>query len=725
MLYCDKTYKLQEEKYSILIIKTLGLQNDTLFNELSKYQLEIQRVNDFKKAKLLLKKDDFDFVLLALHFTDKNDELFIAEIQKLTDTKIMILSSKTDIKLRERVFENGVFDFILQDQDSSSLAHSIYNSMYIVQQNRNDTILILDNASSSQYLDFFLKLHNFRVIFVRTKTEALEKLQNSMVNMIIVDVDSHREDGFAFLREIKNTDTFCHIHFLVLSSTNDPDMLRKALKKGASDFIKKPFHTEEFTLKIDLLAQASRNHVESLCLQKYLNEYKEAVDDVSYVTKTDLQGTITYANDLFCELSGYSRKELIGKKHSIIRHPNAPSTLFKDMWQTIQAKKAWKGIIKNRKKNDESYYVKSLIKPILDINGNIVEYIAIRTDITELETYKEILEENLNASNNNLQYLKQYENAMDEYVAVIKTNTDNIITYCNENFSRLSGYISNEIIGKACSDFRTQKHKDRGDCASIPGKLRNKEKVAFLFENIAKDGHLYYVDTKIYPLVGRDGEIKEHLHLMYDVSDIVKIHEELENTQKEIIYTMGEVGESRSKETGNHVKRVAEYSKLLALLAGLDEEEAKLLYTASPMHDIGKVGIPDSVLLKSGKLNSSEWEIMQTHSEIGYNILKNSNRSILKAAAIVSHTHHEKWDGTGYPQELHGINIHIFGRITAIVDVFDALGSDRVYKKSWPLEKIVDLFKEERGKHFDPELVDLFLNNVDKFLAIRDKYKDI
>ncbi|MCD4668610.1 MAG: HD domain-containing protein [Sulfurimonas sp.] len=204
-----------------------------------------------------------------------------------------------------------------------------------------------------------------------------------------------------------------------------------------------------------------------------------------------------------------------------------------------------------------------------------------------------------------------------------------------------------------------------------------------------------------------------------------KFHKELEDTQKEIIYKMGEIGESRSQETGNHVKRVAKYSRLLALLSGLDEKNANLIYTASPMHDIGKVAISDSILKKPGKLTDEEWVVMQSHSEIGYKILKDSSRPIFKTAAIVSYQHHEKWDGSGYPNKLKGEEIHIFGRITALADVFDALGSDRCYKKAWDLEKILNLFKEEKGKHFDPKLVELFLNNLDKFLLIRNKFQDM
>ena len=142
------------------------------------------------------------------------------------------------------------------------------------------------------------------------------------------------------------------------------------------------------------------------------------------------------------------------------------------------------------------------------------------------------------------------------------------------------------------------------------------------------------------------------------------------------------------------------------------------------MHDIGKVGVPDSILNKSGKLTDDEWKIMRKHSVIGYNILKNSKREILKAAAIVARDHHEKWDGSGYPRGLKGEEIHIYGRITALADVFDALGSDRCYKKAWKDEDIFKLLQDEKSKHFDPVLVDLFFENINKFKEIRDCYKD-
>jgi len=203
------------------------------------------------------------------------------------------------------------------------------------------------------------------------------------------------------------------------------------------------------------------------------------------------------------------------------------------------------------------------------------------------------------------------------------------------------------------------------------------------------------------------------------------LNEEIEETQREVVFTMGAIGESRSKETGNHVKRVAEYSKLLALHYGLPEYYANMLKQASPMHDIGKVAIPDAILNKPGRFTPDERLIMDTHAQLGYEMLKNSHRPLLKLAATVAYEHHEKWDGSGYPRGLKGDKIDIAGRITALADVFDALGSDRVYKKAWDDERIFNLFREERGKHFDPTLVDMFFDNLNDFLEVRSQFKDV
>lgn len=205
----------------------------------------------------------------------------------------------------------------------------------------------------------------------------------------------------------------------------------------------------------------------------------------------------------------------------------------------------------------------------------------------------------------------------------------------------------------------------------------------------------------------------------------IYLNEEVEHTQKEIIFTLGEIAETRSKETGQHVKRVAEYSKLLALKYGIPEDEAEIVRLASSMHDVGKVAIPDAILNKPGKLTPEEFDMIKHHTNHGYAMLNHSNRDIIKTAAIIAYQHHEKFNGQGYPNGLVGEDIHIYGRIAALADVFDALGSERVYKKAWALEDILDYFKQESGLHFDPALVKIFFDNLEGILKIRDQYSDV
>lgn len=426
--------------------------------------------------------------------------------------------------------------------------------------------------------------------------EGLELYRNHPFDLVITDIIMPEMNGIEMIREIRTINTDQTV--VVTSACDESQYLLDLINLGISRFIVKPLRMEQM---IQTLHDVSKNHYNAKKVAEFtetlkhdlthqstlLEEYKEIVDVSTIVSKTDLKGKITYANEAFCTISGYRQDELLGKSHNIVRHPDVPSEVFKELWNTIQNKKVWHGVIKNRKKDGGYYITESTIKPILDEHGEILEYISIRHDVTEL----------------------------------------------------------------------------------------------------------------------------------FD------LNQEIWDTQHEMLYMLGEIGETRSQETGNHVRRVAKYSQLLAQLSGMHPEEIKILYTASPMHDIGKIGIPDAILLKPGRLDETEFEIMKTHASIGHDILKNSKRPILLAAAIVAHEHHEKWDGSGYPRGLRGEEIHIYGRISVLADVFDALSCKRVYKEPWPLEKILTLIHEERGKHFDPRLVDLFLANIEKFLLIADEYR--
>lgn len=466
--------------------------------------------------------------------------------------------------------------------------------------NNNYTILYVEDSSSiREFVKVIFKKNKIdNVVYANNGAQALKLYKNNAFNLVITDMIMPVMDGFELIKEIKKINKQ-QVFMMVTGMDNREDLVR-AIELRVNFFIEKPINPKKFMQVLDESLNLVRQKYDAKLSNLLLDQYKKTIDNTAIVSKTDLNGNITYVNKKFCEISKYTQEELIGQNHRLLKSTEMPNGFFENLWKTISSKKTWQGIIKNKNKDGDTYIVDSIIMPLLDMDNNIIEYISIRNDITELELYKD--------------------------------------------------------------------------------------------------------------------DLKKQLDLA--VFDVV-------NTQKEVVSTMGAIGETRSKETGNHVKRVAKYSYLLAKLVGLSEEESQLLELASPMHDIGKVGIPDNILNKPGKLTFDEFEIMKTHASLGYEMLKDSKREILTASATVAHEHHEKWDGSGYPRGLKGTDIHIFGRITAICDVFDALGADRCYKKAWELDKILDLLKDGKGTHFDEKLIDLFLSNLDEFLLIKDKYKDM
>ena len=206
--------------------------------------------------------------------------------------------------------------------------------------------------------------------------------------------------------------------------------------------------------------------------------------------------------------------------------------------------------------------------------------------------------------------------------------------------------------------------------------------------------------------------------------DNLLLNKEIVDTQEELIYRLGDVVESRSNEAGNHIRRMAEVSYMLAQKLGMSNEDAELLKQAAPMHDIGKIATPDKILLKPGKLTEEEMEEMRRHPAIGFDILDGSKRPILQAAATISQQHHEKYDGTGYPSGLAADDIHIFARIVAVADVFDALSHKRCYKEAWPVEQVMQFMAEASGRHLDPNVVEAMLDNIDLAVAINNQYQD-
>ena len=449
-------------------------------------------------------------------------------------------------------------------------------------------LLVEDEAVTRKFIHLSLDGIFDEILIANDGKEGLKLFNENQerITLIISDITMPNMNGIEMSRMIRKQNR--DIPIILLTAHDDASLVVNALNAGVNHYMLKPIDHHKLLNEVIHYRNEQIHKDEVARSLNLLKQYKSIIDDTTILSKTDLTGKITYANDEFYKISGYTEDELIGSHHNIVRHPDTEKNTFKDMWKTIKNGKNWSGNIKNRAKNGSTYYTKAFISPIKNHVGKIIEYIAIRHDITE----------------------------------------------------------------------------------------------------------------------------------------IVEARNNIEESQREMIYRMGEIGETRSKETGQHVKRVAEYSYLLAILSGLSEKDSMLLKNVSPMHDIGKVAIADAILNKAGVLTDEEFNNMKNHSIAGYDLLSNSNQHMLQAAAIVAYEHHEKYDGTGYPNGKKAEDIHIYGCITVLADVFDALGSDRVYKKAWELEDILLFIKENRATHFDPKLVDLFFNNLDKFLDIRNAITD-
>ena len=213
-------------------------------------------------------------------------------------------------------------------------------------------------------------------------------------------------------------------------------------------------------------------------------------------------------------------------------------------------------------------------------------------------------------------------------------------------------------------------------------------------------------------------------HAEWLASEVDKATAELRLREREIIFRLSKAADSRDPETGAHILRMSHFAKLIGAKLGLSPADQQLLLDAAPMHDVGKVGIPDHILLKPGRLDAPEFEIMKQHAMMGYEILAGSNSVMLQAAAQIALGHHEKYDGSGYPSGLVGEAIPLFARICAVADVFDALTSARPYKKAWADEPAIELLREGAGQHFDPACVDALLSSMDQVIEIRNRFKD-
>jgi putative two-component system response regulator len=276
---------------------------------------------------------------------------------------------------------------------------------------------------------------------------------------------------------------------------------------------------------------------------------------------------------------------------------------------------------------------------------------------------------------------------------------------------------------EVCRQLKSQPNTAHIPVVFVTAKIDPKDEVKGL-----SLGAVDYLTKPITPQIALQ-RVKTHIAL-YDqqralFSQVKEKTREINLGKLETLNILGRAAEFKDNETGMHVMRMSHYCEVLAKALGMTDEDAETLRDAAPMHDIGKIGIPDSVLLKPGKLDADEWTTMQKHVEYGVEILgRQSDSKLMQMAIQVAQYHHEKWDGTGYPNQIAGEEIPLVGRIAAVADVFDALTADRPYKKAWSIEQTLALFEREKGKHFDPMVVDLLIQNLDQILSIKEQFKD-
>lgn len=363
---------------------------------------------------------------------------------------------------------------------------------------------------------------------------------------------------------------------------------------------------------------------------------------------------------------------------------------------------------------------------------------TIEQDHLAMEANKRGLERIIKASSSmfELQSIREFSNGvLTQLKSILGLDIQSVYTKC-DGFSAMKNSHDFRILA-ATGQFANHVNSDVGQTITEEAWVQIQRAVAekknqygddfFVchVQNSNGEANVLYVHDPNLQLSESDRDLIELFNANTAIAfENIYLNREIENTQKEIIYTLGEVTEVRSNETGYHVKRVGEYSRILAENFGLPPYEVKLIKMASPLHDVGKVGICDSVLNKPGRLTPEERKNIETHASLGYEMLRYSKRKLLQTAAIIAHQHHEHYNGGGYPNGLKGEDINICGRITAIADVFDALGSDRIYRQAWDDERIHELFRAGQGKQFDPQLIEVFFASLPELNAVRSEFAD-
>lgn len=539
-------------------------------------------------------------------------------------------------------------------------------------------------------------------------------------DIVITDIQMPEMNGLSMAADIRH---ICPDQaIIILSAYNDTEYLFRALELGIQHYITKPISTERLIKQLLIIAGQLNMAKELRRQRELLEQYKLLMDEKAIVCRFNRQGEIIYVNRRFCQLSGFSSEDVIGKDFRWLCETGKQQDLMTQIEQQLHDYGVWSGILINRTKAGGRYIVDTTMMAVFNGSSQVDENIALMLDITAIYERHQRLALNLEQDLKQQKHLLgEYERALEVGTSLCVIDTNGLIMSVNNNFSASFNCQSDELIGlsfrdmiQECDEFKKQLFSQlhtQGHFSKVLKLIlgRHKEKT-FSMEFVA-----------IYDF---DGSHHSYLALCQDITEAVHLNDEIMETQKEFIYLIGEIVENRSQETGKHLKRVAILSKYLAEKYGKNNKFSEMLKITAPMHDVGKIGIADDILHKPGNLAENEFKTMKNHCEMGFKILKDMDKPLMNMAAIIAHQHHEHFDGSGYPQGLMGNTISLEARIVSLIDVFDALSSKRVYKEPWGDREILDFIMEQKGRQFDPELVDLFVDNFDEILAIRNRFPD-
>jgi PAS domain S-box-containing protein len=587
-------------------------------------------------------------------------------------------------------------------------------------------LYVEDDAETREELEIVLENRVKELHVASNGREGLKLYKKNKPHIVITDVRMSGMCGLDMAAEIRLITPEQNI--IIISAYNDVEYVFRAMELGIQHYLTKPLSIEKLMGQLVKVAEQLQQEAEIKRSQKLLDQYKLMVDEQAIVVKFDQNGEITYANDRFCALSGYSREELTGNVYPFLYQLNDQAKSYFDFQKQLSRDKKWHGIVKNKAKNGDTFVADVTVTAIVDENGRVEEYVALLVDVANLLDKQELLSIDLEKDlEQQKHFLAEYERALEVGTSLCVVGPDGKIRSANQNFSSSLNCQPKDLIGQFfCGMFLECKNSQERILfeKNIFNHVKSKGHSTELIKISLNEGPVITLSTIIVGLYDLQGEIHSYLTISQDISESVQLNEEILDTQKEFIYLMGEVVENRSQETGKHLQRVALISKFLAEKYGLSDEFSQMLKITSPMHDIGKIGISDAILHKPGRLTKNEFIIMKTHSKLGYNILKVSEKPLMQMAAKIAHEHHEHFDGSGYPNGLVGEDISIEGRIVALVDVFDALGSKRVYKEPWSDEAILIYIQEKKTKQFDPAIVDVFTDHYAEIIAIRNQFTD-